>query len=65
MCSRGFSRRPPAPPSTEKTMPKAKSGKATTPNKLAKVGKKTAVELSESQLDKVSGGLARRTDGYK
>ena len=37
-------------------MPKAKSGKTATPNKLAKVGKTTGVELKEAQLDKVSGG---------
>ena len=37
-------------------MPKAKSGKAATPNKLAKVGKKTGVALTEAQLDKASGG---------
>ena len=36
-------------------MPKVESGKAATPNKLAKVGKTTGVELSESQLDKVAG----------
>ena len=38
------------------TMPTAKSDKAATPRKLGKVGKKTGVELNESQLDKVVGG---------
>jgi hypothetical protein len=38
------------------TMPKAKSGNTATPDKLAKVGKKTGVELTESELDKVTGG---------
>ena len=44
-------------------MAKAKSGKAPTPNKLAKLGKKTGVELTESQLDKATGGLLGVVDG--
>jgi hypothetical protein len=43
---------------SEMTMPKAKSDKAATPKKLGTVGKKTGVELTESQLDKVTGGAA-------
>ena len=48
-------------------MPKTKSGKSATPNKLGKVGKKSGVELSESQLAHASGGLIKKTsfDGHK
>ena len=39
-------------------MPKTRSGKAATPNKLGKVEKKAGVELSESQLAQASGGAS-------
>ena len=33
--------------------------KKPTPNKLAKTGKKSGVELSEKQLDQAAGGLTQ------
>lgn len=44
---------------------KKKTAKSSSPDKLAKTGKKSPVELNESELGQVSGGARKSGEGQK